>query len=287
MKRFGLIGNPIRTSLSPALFNAGYNGKYAYDLIEEADFETAYRRFMDGYAGINVTAPFKLDAFRKADTKSAGSTRIGAANLILKKDDGTTFACNTDYAGIILSILEAILPETGFEFFNMYGSDFSSVSGMLPNIYGHRPKAMIAGCGGAGRAAAAAAASMGYDTLLLNRTAGKAEKIAGDMPEFHFTTGDMTLFTEYLEKTDLLIYTIPERIPEMDGLDRRIFSKPGKIILEANYKNPSFGSRELEMLLAGDGIYVSGKRWLLYQALVGFKLLTGKNPDFEQMSAVL
>ena len=287
MKRSGLIGNPIRTSLSPALFNAGYNGKYAYDLIEEADFETAYRRFMDGYAGINVTAPFKLDAFRKADTKSEGSTRIGAANLILKKDDGTTFACNTDYAGIILSILEAILPETGFEFFKMYGSDFSSVSGMLPSIYGHRPKAMIAGCGGAGRAAAAAAASMGYDTLLLNRTAGKAEKIASEIPEYGFCTAGIGEFPELFRESDLVIYTIPGSIPELENMSAEYYAGTGKIVLEANYKNPSFGPAQTACLEKAGGIYIPGRRWLLYQALTGFRIFTGENPDFQQMCKVI
>ena len=287
MKKFGLIGNPINTSLSPALFRAGYNGKYAYDLIEESDFETAYKRFMDGYAGINITAPFKVQAFERADRKDPNCRKIGAANLIVKDSAGLTTACNTDFPGIILSILEAILPESGFEFFNMYGQDFSSVSNMLPTIYGHRPNAVIAGCGGAGRAAAAAAASIGYDTLLVNRTEAKAMKIAEDMPEFHFRTGEISLFREYLEKADLLIYTIPERIPEMEGLDRKIFSRPGKIILEANYRNPSFGPAEQEMLRECEGIYVSGKRWLLYQALVGFKTFTRKNPDFVQMAKVL
>ena len=39
MKKFGLIGHPIAHSLSPALFDAAFNGKYSYDLIEEKDFE--------------------------------------------------------------------------------------------------------------------------------------------------------------------------------------------------------------------------------------------------------
>ena len=59
MNSFGLIGDPIATSLSPALFNAGYEGKYNYDLIEGADFGASFKAFEDRYKGINVTAPFK------------------------------------------------------------------------------------------------------------------------------------------------------------------------------------------------------------------------------------
>ena len=65
MKKFGLIGHPIAHSQSPALFKAGYGGKYAYDLIEGEDFEASYQNFLDSYDGINVTAPFKEKAFAK------------------------------------------------------------------------------------------------------------------------------------------------------------------------------------------------------------------------------
>ena len=40
-ERFGLIGYPIAHSLSPALFKAGYHGRFPYELIETADFEEA------------------------------------------------------------------------------------------------------------------------------------------------------------------------------------------------------------------------------------------------------
>lgn len=287
MKKFGLIGYPIGSSMSPALFKAGYKGKYDYDLIEEADFDTAYEKFMAGYAGINVTAPFKLQAFSRADKKSEMCRKIGAANLLIKSEDGSVNAFNTDFDGVSLSILEAILPDRGLDYFYLYGSDFSSVKTMLPTIYGHRPKAMIAGCGGAGRAAAAAAAALGYDTVLVNRSPEKAAKIADEMPEYHFRSAGIEHFPEMLAEADLLVYTIPERICGLEKLDRSMFASPGKIILEANYRQPSFKAADISMINGCKGTYVSGLRWLLYQALVGFKIFTGENPDFDRMCEVL
>ena len=67
MSKFGLIGDPIATSLSPLLFNAGYSGELEYDLIEGNDFDASWKRFLDEYDGINVTSPFKEKAFRKAE----------------------------------------------------------------------------------------------------------------------------------------------------------------------------------------------------------------------------
>ena len=209
MKKFGLIGDPISTSLSPALFKAGYGGRYTYDLIEGPDFEESYRRFTDGYDGINVTAPFKLNAYARADRRSETCAKTGAANLLLKTEDGI-YADNTDYAGIVLSVLEAVLGMDGTDILDMYGTDFRKASGAVAKAYGYRPSALVAGCGGAGRAAALAAATTGYDTVLLNRSVDKAEKIASDMPEYSLRTGSIDEFPRHFTECDLLIYTYPE-----------------------------------------------------------------------------
>lgn len=284
MKKFGLIGYPIAKSGSPALFRAGYGGRYSYDLIEEPDFATAFDRFVAGYDGINVTAPFKIDAFRKADIRTGICTRTGAANLLLKTDNGI-MADNTDYAGIVLSVMDALLPDGGYGFYRAHGTDFSTVPGLLRGIYGHRPKALVAGCGGAGRAAAAAAAEMGYETVLANRTADKAARICGDMPEYGFSTAPLHDFPDLVKSCALVIYTIPERIPEIDLTGADCYAGKGKIILEANYKTPSFGKLETGTMEQAGCRYVTGRRWLLYQALTGFSIFTGETPDFEKMSS--
>ena len=136
MDRFGLIGHPIAHSLSPALFTAAYGGKYAYDLIETPDFDEAWRRFLAGYKAINVTAPFKGDAFARVDWKSPECGRVGATNLVVKAPDGTK-AYNSDYRGV-----KALLEPLGCR------------------------TAAVVGYGGAGKAALAAAEDLGLDTRL-------------------------------------------------------------------------------------------------------------------------
>jgi len=103
--KFGLIGDPIGHSLSPALFKAGYDGRYPYELIETPDFEEAYQRFLEGYDGINVTAPFKELAIRKADILSEECRLIGATNLLVKTPEGIK-AYNSDYLGVRIWIGE-------------------------------------------------------------------------------------------------------------------------------------------------------------------------------------
>ena len=297
MKKFGLIGDPISKSKSPALFEAGYHGRYGYDLIENSDFEAAYAVFLDGYDGINVTAPFKIDAFGKAGKKSGMCRKIGAANLLIK-DAGAISAYNTDYYGIALSILDAVIPDGGGYGYFISENNDDAVTGnagfsfdppvkLGKEFHGHEPSALIAGCGGAGRAAAVAAASLGYRTVLRNRSVRKAEKIASDMPEYGFEVAGTEHFRELFMESDLVIYTIPDSIPELETMPERFYRGARKIVLEANYKNPSFGPEQLRMLGKEGGIYVSGKRWLLYQALTGFKIFTGENPDFQRMCKVI
>ena len=98
--KFGLIGHPIEHSLSPALFKAGYGGIYPYDLIITENFEEAYKRFLEGYDGINVTAPFKELALRKADIISEECRLVGAANILIKTPQGIT-AYNSDFRGLV------------------------------------------------------------------------------------------------------------------------------------------------------------------------------------------
>ena len=246
MKKFGLIGHPIAHSLSPALFEAGYDRRYPYDLIEEEAFDAAYSRFIDGYDGINVTAPFKEQAFAKADIVSEECRAIGAANILIKTPEGIK-AHNSDYLGVRMWIQEII------------GSDSLKT-------------ALIVGAGGAGKAAATAAASLGLKTTIINRTMSKAVEWAERQGIYEYIIKPVEDFAEEFRRNDIVIYTLPVALPQISGLDRSEIEEK-KALLEANYKDP---------VLRGNG-----KIWLLYQAVTGYELFTGEKPNLGQMSDVI
>lgn len=255
MKRFGLIGHPIAHSLSPALFKAGYDGRYPYELIETPDFEEAYQRFIEGYDGINVTAPFKEDAFKKADILSDECRKIGATNLLVKTPEGIK-AYNSDYLGVRMWLEETL--------------------SCLSNE-GHI-KVLVVGLGGAGKAAAAAAESLGMTVTKMNRTVKDENTLPLDD------------FRKYFRESDIIIYNIPAAIPALNELSDADFT-PGKpkFILEANYKNPSFDKVMTERMSAANTslYYTGGRTWLLYQAVTGYEIFTGEKPDFTKMTDVL
>jgi len=297
MKRFGLIGHPIAHSLSPALFKAGYDGRYPYELIETADFEEAYARFLEEYEGINVTAPFKELAFAKAEILTDECKTIGATNLLVKTPEGIK-AYNSDYLGVRMWLTEK-LRNLGWkemastEPFDVLsacekratplaaggGAHSEGVGGVLFAADTHRMgKALIVGLGGAGKAAAAAAESLGMEVIRMNRT------IKDDM------TRSLDDFRECFREADIIIYNIPTAIPALNELTDNDFT-PGKpkFIMEANYKNPSFDEAFINRMKEANPLaeYTGGKTWLLYQAVTGYELFTGEKPDLAMMSDVL
>jgi shikimate 5-dehydrogenase len=293
MRKFGLIGHPIGHSLSPALFKAGYGGKYTYDLIETPDFEEAYQHFLNDYDGINVTAPFKELAIRKADILSEECKAIGATNLLIKTPGGIK-AYNSDFLGVRLWInmvsggLKSVLPpwpQGPVSDQQTVRGTFAANSatklrkGFFFHPYpDHKINVLIIGWGGASKAAKAAAESLGFTTTVINRT------------QYTPDIKPLSAFREEFLKADIIIYNLPVRLPELDLLGQEDFI-PGrpKHILEANYRNPSFDNELICRLKAlhPQTEYTSGKTWLLLQALTGYEIFTGEQPDLTKMTASL
>ena len=252
--RFGLIGHPIAHSLSPALFKAGYEGRYPYELIEGENFEESYRKFLEEYDGINVTAPFKELAFAKADILSPECESVGATNLLVKTPQGVK-AFNSDFLGVRMWLEE-----------------------VAAEVLTEKISVLIVGLGGAGKAAAAAAESLGMKVVRMNRTV-RDEK-----------TRPLDDFKECFREADIIIYNIPTAIQALNELTDKDFTpdKP-KFILEANYKDPSFGKEILAKMQTANPLarYTGGKTWLLYQAVTGYEIFTGEKPDLAGMYDVL
>lgn len=228
MIRFGLIGDPISHSVSPEIFAKAYGGHWPYDLIEGADFNASWKRFLNEYQAINITAPFKEPAFREVmanGVMDAEVQAIGAINIAVKEADGRIHGYNSDFLGVM-----KVLRDHGF---------------------GEGVTVVVAGFGGAGKAAAAAGKALGCDVVICNRTRHTPD--IRPLEELPVLAG----------VADLLIYTLAFPIPELDGLEV-------PAILEANYRTPC---------LAGRPGYIPGTEWHKAQAVTGYPLMTGEPAD--------
>lgn len=184
MSRYGLIGYPIGHSSSPDLFRAAYDGELAYDLIPAQTFEEAWKMFVDGYDAVNVTAPFKREAFLKADIRTPEAEKCSAANILVKTPGGI-LAHNSDYLAVryILSAILAVsrnpeLPEGS-------GTTLRTVA--------------VIGTGGAGRAAKAAAEDLGLEVSVYRHTE-----------------------IESGVESDIIVYTLPSAVPGVEKLRCRV-----------------------------------------------------------------
>ncbi|MFN8736556.1 MAG: shikimate dehydrogenase [Betaproteobacteria bacterium] len=107
--RYAVVGNPIQHSLSPqihALFADKCRQQMTYEkLLAPLDgFEEFALGLRDvGYAGLNVTIPFKLDAAKLADELTPRARLAGAVNT-LKFDGDAIFGDNTDGIGFVRDV---------------------------------------------------------------------------------------------------------------------------------------------------------------------------------------
>ena len=284
MPEFGLIGHPIEHSLSPRLFEAAYHGKYSYDLIHGDVFEESYLKFLKDYRAVNVTAPFKEKAYAKADIVSGPVALTGAANILVNTPEGVS-AYNSDFTGVILTVADELFPGIVREFYGTFGSNahvkvHQFVRAKLAERCGRRPAALVAGLGGAGKAAALAAAEMGYSTTVMNRTSSKADTFVKGLPEYGFRVAPMEDFREELRRADLLVYALPAALDCFAELGPDDFiGKP--IVLEANYRDPAFSGLLLARMLDAGARYLPGRLWLVNQAVSGYSVMTGEIPDID------
>jgi shikimate dehydrogenase len=165
----GVVGYPIRHSLSPLFQNAAlkslattkaqYND-WTYHRIEAPvdDLEEVLNCCRDaGFKGLNLTLPHKVEALQFVDHVDPVAARTGAVNTLSFKHDGI-HACNTDGHGLI----------KGME----------STLGMSPK----GAKILLIGAGGAARAAAATCIEAGCRCLhLLNRSPERLEALRSDL----------------------------------------------------------------------------------------------------------
>ena len=105
MKRFAVFGNPINHSLSPMIHNEfanelGIELSYEKILSPIGDFALTANEFIkDGGLGLNITVPFKLDAFNFSEELTSNARAAGAVNTIKVKNK-VIYGENTGMSGL-------------------------------------------------------------------------------------------------------------------------------------------------------------------------------------------
>ncbi len=171
MDQYAVFGNPIAHSKSPFIHRlfaeqTGEILEYAAQRVAPEGFAAAAQAFFDGGGkGLNITVPFKQDAWRFVDQRSPHAGRAGAVNTLAMQADGQVLGANTDGIGL----LDDIQHNLGWQ------------------IEGKR--LLLIGAGGAARGVLQPLLEAAPQAVtIVNRTAAKADELAHEFSDLGAVT---------------------------------------------------------------------------------------------------
>jgi shikimate dehydrogenase len=183
---YAVVGNPIGHSKSPAIHTAfaeqtGQDLKYEALLFELDLFAEQARAFFEaGGRGLNVTVPFKLDAWQFAEILSKRAKRAGSVNTLMIGKDKKIYGDNTDGVGLVRDILQ-------------------NHGGVIEG-----KRVLVLGAGGAVRGVLEMILAEKPQTLVIaNRTVSKAQALADEFTDLGSVTA--VGFEELSSQFDLVI----------------------------------------------------------------------------------
>jgi len=268
----GVIGDPVRHSLSPVIHNAAF-GALELDWVyvplpveagRGADAVAAMRTF--GIDGLNVTMPHKSEVAQAVDRLSPTAEALGSVNTVHRLGD-VLVGDSTDGEGFVCSLrLDEGLDPAGRRF-------------------------LVVGAGGAARAVAKALGDAGAASVVVAarrpETAERAAALAGSGVGRVGTVDEVSDVDVVVNATPVgmgVVVPFDERTPTpaVVPFDPSRLA-PGQLVVDLIYDpavTPLVAAARERGVAA-----VNGVGMLIHQAAIAFRLWTGEEPPLEVMSA--
>lgn len=262
MKLFGVLGDPVSHSLSPAMHNAAFKAMgmdceyHAFRVSPESLRDAIYGAHALGFGGLNLTIPLKekaLDIVKPAEL----AKQIGAVNTVDFKNG--IVGHNTDGLGAKMAL------------------EGSGVKVRGKNV-------LLLGAGGAARAIAFQLASDGANVTIANRTPERAIALAKEVARAGNAAGSgFGELKNLVRNCDILINStsvgMSPRISETIVTSDMMHSSLAVFDIVYNPVNTTLLS---EAKKAGART-IDGVMMLVYQGAGAFKIWTGKTPPIDVM----
>lgn len=223
----GVIGRPLRHSLSPVMHNAVYDALHLNWVYVpfELDDEVGLRRFMAlvpslRCVGFNVTMPFKQAVLELCDEVAMAASMAGAVNTV-HVVDGRLVGYNTDGRGL----LEALQPEFGF-------------------VPAGKNVVLVGAGGAAGAAFVAFLLGRAASVTVVNRDFDRAEELVNRMtPHLGVTQArsvGIAMAEEYIRSADLIVNATSVGMKPDDASPvPSEWLKPGQLVYDMVYGTPA------------------------------------------------
>lgn len=261
--RFAVIGHPIAHSRSPqihAAFAAQFGINVLYERIDAAPdrFEpTVHMLARDGYAGVNVTLPFKLEALALGAEVSTRAKAAGAANTLTFLRDATNdvriHADNTDGVGLVRDLTQHL------------------------QVALRDKRVLLVGAGGAARGVVGALlAEAPTQLIVVNRSVDKASDLANKFAVMG-NIAAQTFDSLRNDRFDIVINATSATVAgEALPLDRGVF---GEATLAYDMMYGKAPSAFLSMASAAGARVSDGLGMLVEQAAEAFFIWHGMRPN--------
>lgn len=270
-KVYGVIGNPISHSMSPAMLNDTFeqyklDARYHAFHVKTGQVKAAIEGIRAlGVSGINVTIPHKVEVIEYLDEIEEVAANIGAVNTIVN-ENGKLVGYNTDGNGFIRSLNRVI----------------SNEELRSSNV-------LIVGAGGAARGIFISLAAMGVRKIdIVNRTIERAEAIIDDCKfdvdshplSFKEAESDLRKYKVIVNTTSVGMHPIVNEMPlSVENI------APKTIVSDIIY-NP-FETKLLHEAAKRGAITQNGIGMFVYQGALAFEKWTGIFPDTDRMERLV
>jgi 3-dehydroquinate dehydratase/shikimate dehydrogenase len=273
---YGVVGDPVAHSMSPAIHNACFARRAMNRLylpVWVAGSRDELFGFLDairarpwlGLRGLSVTVPHKQGALEYVKARGGQvdplAARIGAVNTLLLDPEGGIKALNTDYVGA----MEAIF----------------SAPGMRRDDLRGWPVAVV-GAGGVARAVVAGLRDTGAQVTIYNRTVSKAKALAQEFGCAHAPLDDLANVKARL----LINCTSIGMYPEVESTPVPAeYLRPDMVVFDTVYNPPQ--TQLLRQASDKGATCIDGVTMFVDQAQAQFRLFTGQDADPALMREVI
>jgi shikimate dehydrogenase len=261
---YGIIGNPVRKSLSPVIHNSafgrmGVNAAYlAFEVGDITDALDAIRGL--GIRGVSITIPFKTSVIPFLDELDALSAKIGSVNTIVNRG-GKLIGHNTDHFGALKALEEKV---------NLSGK-----------------KVILLGAGGAARAIAYGLKERECEVTIFNRSLGRGATLAKELGYAYHSLSALSEMERSMRDADVLINATPVGMHPHEAespLPKQVLRKE-MTVMDIVYR--PLRTRLLQEAQERGCKTIDGLEMLAYQGAAQLEIWIGQSPDGEQIKSDL
>lgn len=265
-RQLALLGNPVSHSLSPQIHNyisdrLGLDYIYTAMPVDKHNFKSAIEGVRAlNFAGVNVTSPYKIDAYNLVDVLSEEAKLYGSVNTVVNQN-GVLYGYSTDAEGFYKSLLR--------EGSDVLGKDV-----------------LFIGAGGVTKPVMVHFARLGAKSIsIINRTKEKALDIADYVNEvcgFQVQVGiTKKHYDVVINTTTVGMHPNVDKCPVED----MSYVDESTTVCDMIY-NPE-KTLFLKMAEKKGAKIMNGLGMLIYQGLLAYELFTGVKLDYDIYDEIL